>query len=120
VDQAGGGFLRVQVKSTIFREGAGFSCTLKNSRGPYRSNVFDFVAAYVIPEDLWYILPAKKIKGMWSVGLHPELENAKYAAYKDAWHLLRRKPREKSVVPRIEACAAEWPSGFEVRRSSQR
>ena len=81
--------VRVQVKSTIFKEGKdGYSCTLKDSKGPYKRGSFEFVAAYVIPEDVWFILPEKKIRGMWSVGLYPKLETAKYRAYQEAWELL--------------------------------
>jgi hypothetical protein len=104
VDQ-GWRIARVQVKSTMFREGTGYSCTLKDSRGPYKKNSFDFVAAYVIPEDVWYILPEKKIRGMWSVGLYPQLETAKYREYQEAWHLLRGET--PGFVDRIEACAEE-------------
>jgi hypothetical protein len=86
---AGGRMMRVQVKSTIFREGNGYSCTLKDSKGPSKKNSFDFVAAYVIPEDVWFILPEKRVRGMWSVGLYPELEKSKYGEYLEAWHLLR-------------------------------
>ncbi len=44
VDQ-GARIVRVQVKSTMFKEGAeGYSCTLKDSREPYKRNSFDFVA----------------------------------------------------------------------------
>jgi hypothetical protein len=69
----------VQVKSTTFKEGAeGYSCTLKDSKGPYKKNTFDFVAAYVIPEDVWFVIPEKVVRGMWSVGLYPKLETAKY------------------------------------------
>jgi hypothetical protein len=104
VDQ-GWRIVRVQVKSTIFREGSGYSCTLKDSKGPYKKNSFDFVAAYVIPEDVWYILPEKVVRGMWSIGLYPKLEGAKYDEYKEAWHLLSgEKP---GFVARIEACADE-------------
>lgn len=106
VDQ-GTRIVRVQVKSTIFHEGEGYSCTLKNSRGPYKKNSFDFVAAYVIPEDIWYIIPEKKIRGMWSIGLHPELEVSKYGEYEEAWHLLRGET--PGTIPRIEACAEEEP-----------
>jgi hypothetical protein len=88
VDQ-GWRIVRVQVKSTIFRQGTGYSCSLKDSRGPYKKGSFDFVAAYVIPEDVWYILPEKLVRGMWCVGLYPDLEGSKYNAYKEAWHLLR-------------------------------
>jgi hypothetical protein len=52
-------------------------------------NKFDFVAAYVIPEDVCFILPEKKVRGMWSVGLYPKLESSKYHEYNEAWHLLR-------------------------------
>ena len=95
----------MQVKSTIFPEGNGYSCTLKDSKGPYKRNSFDFVAAYVIPEDLWYILPEKRVRGMWSVGLHPELEKSKYGEYLEAWHLL--SGATPGFVERIEACAEE-------------
>ena len=89
VDQ-GERIVRVQVKSTIFKEGEeGYSCTLKDSKGPYKKGTFEFVAAYVIPEDVWFILPEKKIRGVWSVGLYPKLESAKYREYQEAWHLLR-------------------------------
>ena len=67
VESGSGEVARVQVKSTIFREGTGYSCTLKDSRGPYKKGSFDFVAAFVIPEDVWFILPEKKVRGMWSV-----------------------------------------------------
>lgn len=117
VEQIGGRIVRVQVKSTIFHEGEGYSCSLKDSRGPYRGNPFDFVAVYVIPEDLWYILPAKVVKGMWSIGLHPELEKSKYGEYEEAWHLLRGEDGPgKNFVDRIEACAEEGVfEGFELR-----
>jgi hypothetical protein len=111
VDQ-GERIVRVQVKSTTFEEGAGYSCTLKDSKGPYKKNSFDYVAAYVIPEDVWFILPEKKVRGMWSVGLYSKLERSKYYAYKEAWHLLMGgKPGR---VARIQACAEEevpesWP-----------
>ncbi len=102
---AGWRIVRVQVKSTIFRQGTGYSCTLKDSKGPYKRNSFDFVAAYVIPEDVWYILPEKLVRGMWCVGLYPKLETAKYKEYKEAWHLLSGET--PGFVDRIEACAEE-------------
>jgi hypothetical protein len=102
----GARIVRVQVTSTIFKESAeGYSCTLKDSKGPYKKNTFDFVAAYVIPEDVWFILPEKKIRGMWSVGLYPKLETAKYREYQEAWHLLGGE--RPGCVDRIEACAEE-------------
>jgi hypothetical protein len=97
--------VRVQVKSTIFEEGTGYSCTMKDSKGPYKKGSFEFVAAYVIPENVWFIIPEKKVRGKWSVGLYPKLERSKYWEYKEAWDLLRGKLPE--VIDRIEACAED-------------
>ncbi len=69
-----GRFVRVQVKSTMFRENDGYSCTVRGCRGPYVGDPFDFVAAYLIPEDIWYIIPAGTFQGQGSIGLYPRAE----------------------------------------------
>ena len=98
-----GGFARVQVKSTMFVDRGGYSCTVRGSGGPYEGDPFDFLAAYIIPEDLWYIIPAERVVGQGSIALYPRLKRAKYGPYKEAWHLLWE--RRQSVE--IEACAEE-------------
>jgi hypothetical protein len=108
-------FVRVQVKSTIFKQGGGYNCAVRNHRGPYVGDPFDFVAAYVIPEDTWYIIPAEKLKGQGSVALHPKLKDSKYARYKEAWHLLRGTHESGvATVAGIEACAADFEVAFEI------
>jgi hypothetical protein len=86
-----GKFLRVQVKSTIARFCDGYVCSLKSSRGQhYTRQQVDFFAVYVIPEDVWYILPAKvatPLKGHFM--LAPQRKGQKYEPYMEAWHLLR-------------------------------
>jgi hypothetical protein len=99
-----GHFVRVQVKSTMFMDRGGYSCTVRGCRGPYEGDPFDFVAAYLIPLDLWYIIPAEKCQGQGSIALYPRLKKSKYGVYKGAWHLLRGERR----IPRIEACAEEF------------
>ena len=106
-------FARVQVKSTIFKQNGGYNCTVRGSWGPYVGDPFYFVAAYLIPEDIWYIIPAEKFKGQGSVALQPKVKNSKYARYKEAWHLLRGTPEfGAGTVAGIEACAAEFEAAF--------
>ena len=50
---------------------------------------FDFVAAYLIPEDLWYIIPAERFAGQGSIALYPGLKKSKYGPYREAWDLLK-------------------------------
>ena len=56
VVEAGERLCRVQVKSTMYLcpNGRSYACTVHpDQRGrPYRRREFDFLAAYVIPEDL--------------------------------------------------------------------
>ena len=86
-----GKFKAVQVKCTIavLESGKGYCCSTCSSHKPYRAGAFDFFAAYVIPEDAWYIIPAKLICGLRSISLCTEGGEAKYEEYREAWHLLR-------------------------------
>jgi hypothetical protein len=87
-----GHFLRVQVKSTKYMRRHAYICTVRSSSGPYGANQIDFVAAYVIPADLWYIIPARAFGRRPQVSLSPHLKASKYGRYQEAWHLLRAKP----------------------------
>jgi len=69
--------------------------------GAYEGDPFDFVAAYLIPEDLWYIIPEEMIRGQGSIAVYPRLKKSKYGRYREAWYLLGAAGRE------IQACAED-------------
>lgn len=94
---------RVQVKSTMFEDRGGYSCTVRGSEGPYQGDPFDYLAAYVFQADMWYIIPAEMVVGQGSIALYPRLKRSKYGEYKEAWDRLRGPAR----VDRIEANADE-------------
>jgi hypothetical protein len=84
-----GKFVAVQVKCTMaeLASGKGYVCAVKSNNKTYRAGAFDFVAAYVIPEDAWYIVPAKSIRGQQTICLcSPQ---GRYEQCREAWHLLR-------------------------------
>ncbi len=81
--------VRVQVKSTMAKCGAGYACSAKSNNLGYKPDDFDFLAAYVIPEDVWYVIPEPVIRGLGSVYLDPASERMKYSQYKEAWELLK-------------------------------
>ena len=100
--EANGRFLRIQVKSTTFRSRNAYKCAIQ-PRGDfsrrYTSEQLDFFAAYVIPEDVWYILPAEIVLGLsQEIALSPNCEKHKYARYKEAWHLLHEAVAKKDGV----------------------
>ena len=72
-----GRFVRVQVKSTMFLDRGGYSCTVRGCNGPYEGDPFDYLAAYIFQEDLWYIIPAELVVGQGSIALYPRLKGAK-------------------------------------------
>jgi hypothetical protein len=49
------------------------------------------VAAYVIPKDVWYIIPASIVVHGKRIAIPLQTSNptSKYAEYKEAWELLR-------------------------------
>lgn len=98
-------FLRVQVKSTTQRCGAGYRCMFKpnhQKKHDYTLNQIDLFAAYVIPEDAWYLIPAVLLLGqrrkMMAI-LCPVIPPAKkasycYERYREAWNLLKMSRAE--------------------------
>jgi hypothetical protein len=82
-------FMRVQVKSTAFKDRGGYSCSVRGSRGAYMEDAFDFVAVYVVPEDVWFIIPEEVVRGRPSIAIYPRLKKSKYGKYREAWRLLR-------------------------------
>ena len=87
-----GKFVAVQVKCTIAKgpNAKGYICNLKSNNKKYQPGSFDFVAAYAILEDTWYIVPEKEIRGMSAICLCSTMP--KYEKYREAWNLLREAP----------------------------
>jgi hypothetical protein len=84
-----GKFVAVQVKCTIAKQpnAKGYICNLKSNNKKYRAGSFDFLAAYAILEDTWYIVPEKAIRGMGAICLCSTMP--KYEQYREAWQLLK-------------------------------
>jgi len=96
-----GRFLRVQVKSTTFKRKGSWTVNLIGAgRTKYGKGLVDFFAVYIVPIDLWYIIPFEVVAGNLSLNLTPSAGH-KFAQYMEAWHLMsgdgaRAKGREES------------------------
>ncbi len=99
-----GSLIRVQVKSSSARNGDGYLCQFRRNylvEEPYSVDKVDMFAMYVIPEQVWYLIPA-------SVLLTPTVKIAitlcpittlrhdryKYERYREAWRLLGQSRQE--------------------------
>ncbi len=96
-----GRFLRIQVKSTMHFYRGSYLCNTV-SRAPYAKGSgrsysvrdIDFFAFFIIPEDLWYLVPISKCRARYAVQLNPYCRDNRYFPYLEAWHLLRRGSAE--------------------------
>lgn len=95
----------MQVKSTSYRRGDGYYCELTpnhEKKQDYTLEQIDLFAAYVIPVNAWYLIPASRVLGERRIGcvmLSPVVPPTKkksycYEGYREAWSLLRRSRRE--------------------------
>jgi hypothetical protein len=100
----GNRIVRVQVKSTTFRVGTGYRCDLERNHrsSPYTLKQVDFFAACVVPENAWYLIPARVLvngdhlkKGPMLCPVQPlEKNRYLYEDYREAWRLLRLRPEK--------------------------
>ena len=112
-----GKFVGVQVKCTMaaMKGGKGFVCSVKSNNKGYRAGAFDFLAAYVIPEDAWYIVPAKLIRGQQTICLASP--QGRYEEYREAWHLLREAAACEEMEEPETQPSAEGPTATRMRAS---
>ncbi|MBS1853312.1 MAG: hypothetical protein JST79_20625 [Acidobacteria bacterium] len=101
--QHGTDILRIQVKSTTVRTGTGYFCQFKpnyHKKEDYTLQQVDLFAAYIVPQDTWYLLPAALLLGpprKTGLMLYPmeplKKDRYKYEEYKEAWRLLSKSRR---------------------------
>jgi hypothetical protein len=82
---------RVQVKSTRYVGERRFSITARGCRAGYTEDEIDFLAAYIVPLDIWYVIPVKAFAPSTCLRFYPEGENSRgqYEKYREAWWLMQ-------------------------------
>jgi len=87
---------RIQVKSTSQFVNGMYRINSHRSLGGravrYKPGEIDFIVAYIIPEDTWYVVPIRAIRTK-ALGFRSRKDErpGPYEQYKDAWHLLKRR-----------------------------
>ncbi len=101
--ESGGAVFKIQVKSTGFRNARcqGYVCVAHQQGARYARCDVDFIAAYIISEDAWYIIPLRAISGR-EVCLNPRFRRNKYRRYREAWDLLIPRTPPPPLVPQTQ------------------
>ncbi len=97
----------MQVKSTVNELEQGWICKVRSGNKPYPAGSFDFLAAYIVFEDAWYIIPEVEVLGMENISLHTS--NSRYEGYREAWKLLGVDSGPPVDGINIQSCAEEFP-----------
>ena len=91
----GSRFYRVQVKSSRYRRHRAYQVITthrRDARG-YSARELDFLAAYVVPAGVWYVIPARALRRRRAIYLYPNqrpaVGNGLYEQYREAWKTLR-------------------------------
>jgi len=103
----GRGFWRVQVKFTSFLRIGKYTVRAGGHNGTYSKAQIDFIAAHVMPMDVWYIVPVEVFAGKARLHFNPRGgSRAMYEKYREAWCLLtcEETGRGKNDVPRECRC----------------
>ncbi len=91
-------FHRVQVKSASSRHCRGYhlSCFRPADRQPYSPDEIDFLAALIVPERAWYLIPVQELGRRKTLVLFPRQPLSlgrpagRFEKYREAWSLLAR------------------------------
>ena len=87
---------KVQVRCTAHSKNFIYAVSLMKSGGTkrYEPHEFDFLAALILPEDAWYIIPYEELPPTNEVYLHPRLQPGQVLgrcdAFRDRWDLLKK------------------------------
>ena len=90
-------FWRVQVRSTSYFEAHRNSYTVNASHidkghkvKTYQAQEIDFFAAYIVPLDVWYIIPVNQLASLRFLRLYPSGSKwgGCFEAFREAWHLM--------------------------------
>jgi hypothetical protein len=105
----GHGFLRVQVKSaTRYLETRYRVKTTGASGTVYTAAEIDFFVAYIVPEDIWYIIPIEAIGHRKGARFYPHTHKSHghFEKFREAWCLLACKPTARGWkdIPDICRC----------------
>ena len=92
ITDAGKRLRRVQVKSTAHRAGRGYcvnATSRRHSRAVYTAAEIDFLIAYVIPRNVWYVVPVAELRAS-TFRVYPDgcKRGGLYEPYREAWHFL--------------------------------
>jgi PD-(D/E)XK endonuclease len=109
------GFWRVQVKCA-YHSRRGYEAMATSTTSIYTKDDIDFYAAWVVQQNIWYIVPIEAGVGYRWLHFHPgtpgQRGESRLEKYREAWCLLKCSPRRRGLndIPTRCRCRGELPT----------
>jgi hypothetical protein len=106
---------RVQVKCTECIRARAYETratyTTGKGRAVYTKKDIDFIAAHVVPLDIWYIIPVEVCTPAPMLRFYPhrKAKRMRLEPYREAWHLLQSKEQTGKIEIQAAADEAIYP-----------
>jgi hypothetical protein len=89
----GRSLFRVQVKSVLRpqREDGAYEINAgmgRHVKAAYTRRHIDVLAACILPEDIWYLIPVEAFTPLKTIRLSPHRPHCRYSTFREAWNLL--------------------------------
>jgi len=92
---------RVQVKSAFLRDENRYSVRASGDHIAYTKSNIDFLVAYIVPFNAWYVLPVEVVQGRAGLWFYPHQgSKSQFERYREAWCLMAC-PRDGTCNPEI-------------------
>jgi PD-(D/E)XK nuclease superfamily protein len=110
---------RVQVKSTYVERGHCYrvhACAdTAGKKRPYTAKQIDFLVAYIVAEDSWYVIPVGAFAPLITLKLYPtgSKSGGRFEKYREAWDLMKPAPGNRDLD-------RSWALGGQCRRERPR
>ena len=104
---------RIQVKCTESIRADAYETratyTTGKGRAPYTKKDIDFIAAHVVPLDIWYIIPVEVCTPAPMLRFYPhrKAKRMRLEPYREAWHLIEARQKDEDTTIEIQASADE-------------
>lgn len=110
---AGRGFWRVQVKCAYRGRRGEYEAMATSTTALYTKDDIDFVAAWVVQQNIWYIVPVEAAEGYRWLHFHPgkpgQRGESRLERYREAWCLLACSPKARgwNDIPPVCRCRGQ-------------
>jgi hypothetical protein len=93
----GRGFYRIQVKCATSFDGSRYHIRAGGNSSFYSADEIDFLVAYIVAENIWYVIPIDAVVPRTGLHLSPRSRrHARFEIYREAWCLLACAPKSRS------------------------